>query len=103
MSQRLTPPKVMVVTFPSPPHPLTFLGHVSWPEGKLFLMARYKLYQAWPLKCKDMQGSTRMQMNAFQQDRDLAMIVREEDITNTITTESKRADKIQGVNESHLV
>ena len=44
-----------------------------------------------------------MQMNAFQQDRDLAMIVREEDITNTITTESKRADKILGVNESHLV
>ena len=42
-------------------------------------------------------------MNAFQQDRDLAMIVREDNITNTITTESKRVDKIQGVNESHLV
>ena len=38
-------------------------------------MARYKLYRAWPLKFKDMQGSTRIQMNAFQQDRDYSLLV----------------------------
>ena len=38
-------------------------------------MARYKLYQVWPLKFKDMQGSTRIQMNAFQQDRDYSLLV----------------------------
>ena len=48
----LTPPKFMAGTYPHPlPQPFQVF-QVSWPKGKLFLVARYKLYQAWPLKYK---------------------------------------------------